>query len=292
MITYKCKSCGGQMNFGSSIGLKCPYCGARAFLSDEDYRGNERFRKMVLRFYEAEAEKGDIDYSTDKLFTCNRCDTYIMESGHALNVEYMKKYEKHGFVFYVARESVVYVFENSIEAGTFSDKLKMLEFPAADMKLKRSFPEIRMEIGLKDGKKALVFVRRPNCYPAEMFAPWESVHLAWVISRMENICCALKYSGLRHGDITPDTIWVNPFTHEGILFGDWRGVTRGNDDADLKALRKTAIALASDTRNPEELYRFLNSAPDRDAYSDFEKWDRVIETGFGGHNFRQMMVSG
>ena len=123
-----------------------------------------------------------------------------------------------------------------------------------------------------------------------MFAPYESVHLAWIISRMENICCALEYSELMHGNITSESVWINPFTHEGCLFGDWRKVKSKKSNGDLSNLRKTAIELAEDTSEPEQLYRFLNTAPDSDAYADFEKWDKVIMDGFGGHNFVKMKL--
>ncbi|ETP72981.1 hypothetical protein UYO_1043 [Lachnospiraceae bacterium JC7] len=290
MIAYKCKNCGGQMNFDGSVGLTCPFCGSKSFFSDDDFKGNEKFRKMLLQYYKAEAEKKDVDYSTDCLWSYTGRDSYTMKNGQMLNIEYMKKYDRDGLSVYLARESVVYVFDAEAEAISFLNKLKRLVFPSADIKLHRSFPELKMEIGLLENRHALVFKRRPNCYPAEFFAPWESVHIAWVISRMENICCALEYSELEHGDISADSVWINPFTHEGILFGDWRRVKTLSSNADLKALRKTAILLAENTKEPEEMYRFLNSEPAKDAYSDFEKWDEVIEKGFGGHNFRKMDV--
>ena len=101
-----------------------------------------------------------------------------------------------------------------------------------------------MELELEGGGSALVYRRRPNCYPAEMFAPLASEHLAWVISRMENICCALAFSGIQHGDIRPESVWINPLLHEGALFGDWRALRPLRDRSDLAALRKTAIRLA------------------------------------------------
>ena len=32
----------------------------------------------------------------------------------------------------------------------------------------------------------------------------------------------------------------------------------------------------------------LNSDPESNAFADFEKWDKVIIDGFGGHNFIKM----
>ena len=105
---------------------------------------------------------------------------------------------------------------------------------------------------------------------------------------MENICCELKYSNIQHGGIDERSLWVNPITHEGALFGDWRNVKSLSDVGDLVDIRKTAIGLAKNSRNPIELYEFLNSNPAKDAFEDFSKWDEVINKGFGGHRFVKM----
>ena len=290
MIAYKCRNCGGEMKYGGSGGLVCPFCGSKSFFSDADFKGNEEFRKKLLQFYKAQAEKKDLDYDADLLWTCTGSDSFRTEDGQDLQIEYMRNYEADGYVCYLARESVVYVFKNRREADAFSAGVDRMVFPAADVRLHRSFPELRMELELEHGGQALVYRRRPNCYPAEMFAPWPSEHLAWVISRMENLCCALAFAGIEHGDIRPASVWINPLLHEGALFGDWRKGRGLRSRGDLLALRKTAIQLAKNTREPPELYRFLNAAPAADAYADFAAWDRVIEEGFGGHRFIKMNV--
>ena len=287
MITYKCKNCGGQMDFGGAGGFVCPFCGSKAFMSDADFKGNEAFRKKLLQYYKAEALKKENDYSVDRFWSCEGRDGYSLENGETLTVDYMIKTECDGYVCYLAQRSVVYIFEKSAEAGAFLAGLGKLSFPAADAKLHRSVPELTLKLDLKEGKQALVFRRRPNFYPAEYFAPWTSSQLAWVISRMENVCCLLKFSELEHGGIEPGSVWVNPLSHEGALFGDWRGVRQLRGRGDLISLRKTAIALAENTREPAELYRFLNSEPASDAFLDFEKWDTVIDKGFGGHKFEK-----
>ena len=290
MITCKCKNCGGEMEFSGSGGLVCPFCGSRSFFSDADFKGNETFRKKLLQFYKAQAEKKDFDYEADLLWTCAGSDSFTTADGQDLEIGYMKKYEADGYTCYLAKESVVYVFPRRREAAAFSAGVARMVFPAADDRLHRSFPELRMELELERGGQALVYRRRPNCYPAALFAPWPSEHLAWVISRMENICCALAFAGLEHGDIGPESIWINPLLHEGALFGDWRKVSGLRGRGDLLALRKTAILLAKNTREPPELYQFLNSPPAGDAFADFATWDRVIEKGFGGHRFIKMNV--
>lgn len=284
-IQYKCSNCGGQLEFGGSISLVCPYCGSKSFLSDKDYSGNEEFRKRLLSYYKAKSESKEFDYKNDKMWRCNGTKCFTTDDGQELVVEYMKKYSYEHCDCYLASESVVYVFDNAFESQLFESGLKSLSFPAADDKLHRSFPSLKMNLHLQDDKVVLAYLRRPNLYPAELFAPFASEHLAWVISRMENICCALAYSEIEYRNISPTSIWINPFTHEGALFGDWRDTRPLKDNTDLKDLRKTAISLALDTRRPKEMYTFLNSRPAGDAFSDFALWDKVIEDGFGGHKF-------
>ena len=189
---------------------------------------------------------------------------------------------------YVAKEPVVYIFSDEAEAAKFKRGLQQISFPEADSKLPRCFPALKMELNLKGGRKVLVFLRRPGFYPAELFSPWPSEHLAWVISRMENLCCAFEYSDIQHTGISPESIFVNPITHEGAIFGDWRQVSDKAGSKDLEDLRKTAKLLASNTRKPVQMYDFLNSKPTSNAFEDFKKWDTVIEEGFGGHNFIKM----
>lgn len=288
MIQYKCHTCGGEMVISGSGGFECPYCGSKTFMTDADFRGNEVFRKKLLEYYKAEADNKEFDYDSDKLWECRGEDVFTMKNGQNLSVKYMFRLDYGGCVCYLARENAVYIFGNEKVKKDFMDGLQKLAFPEADTKLHRCFPKIKMEISLSDGKEVVVFMRRPNFFPVSLFAPLASEHLAWVISRMENICCELEYSNISHGGINADSLWINPVTHEGALFGDWRNVSSLKGVSDLSDIRKTALGLAENAEKPKELYEFLNSKPAGDAYEDFSDWDRVINKGFGGHKFVSM----
>lgn len=289
MVQYKCRSCGGEMEFGGSGSFICPYCGAKTFMTDADFRGSEEFRKRLLAYGKAKAESMENDYSADSLWTCEGHDVFVMSNGQQLTINYMTKYEENGYRGYLARENVIFVFDDAESARNYLNGLGRLSFPEADNKLRRCFPSIKTQLGLKDGREVIVFVRNPNFYPAEMFSPWPSEHLAWVISRMENICCELEFSGITHGDITPSSVWINPVSHEGMLFGDWRKVHPRNGNEDLISLRRTAIELAKNAHEPLGLYEFLNSEPSDSAFEDFSRWDLVIQEDFGGHRFIKML---
>lgn len=275
------------MDLGDAGSFSCPYCGGKTFLTDADYRENKVFRQKLLEYYKAKNDEKEFNYDSDTLWKCEGRDCYELSNGKPLNIEYMVKNTYADYTFYLAKESGVYVFNDSKQADLFMAGMAKIKFPEADVKLRRCFPVLKMKLALDKNKAALVFSRRPGFYPASMFSPWPSAHLAWVISRMENICCAFEYSEIGFEDISEDSIFINPSTHEGALWGDWRQVSSSTKNG-LKMLRKTAVALAENTREPKELFEFLNSAPEKDAYQDFSKWDTVIEKGFGGHKFIQM----
>ena len=288
MKGMKCRNCGGQLEFNGFGSLECTFCGSKTFMTDADFRGREEFRTKLLSYYKAEAENKEHDYSEDTLWEDRNTETFTTDGGQPVTVAYMEKYPLSGGCIFLTKEHVVYHFDDYRQADLFQAGLRRLTFPEADTKLHRCFPAVKQEIALRDGGSLIVAERRPNFYPAEMFSPFRSEHLAWVISRMENICCTLEFSGIEHGDISPSSVWINPVTHEGALFGDWRNVRSIQGTRDLVALRKTAIELALDTSKPLEMYSFLNSAPCRDAFDDFAAWDQVIEKGFGGHKFVKM----
>jgi len=288
MVTYKCKNCGAQLNLSDAGGFTCSFCGCRAFMSDSELRGNDEFRKKIISYYKARAIEKENDYSEDNLWEENGIVKYEMDNSQYLTISYMDKYEYPRMDCYLAMKNIVYVFQDWKESDIFINGLKRLVFPEADVKLNRCFPELKNRVKLKNGMEALVFVRKPFFYPVEVFAPLQKEHLAWVISRMENICCEFEYAEICHGDISPSSVLINPVTHEGMLFGDWRNVGTKSSDKDLRLLRETAKMIMTENDSIPELTQFLKSVPKDTAFADFEYWDSVIEKGFGGHKFIKM----
>ena len=119
--------------------------------------------------------------------------------------------------------------------------------------------------------------------------------MAWIISRLENLCCVLEFNSLVHPDINPDTIFINPYTHQASLFGNWWNVTRKNAMGDdkvirrtsmnLLGLRRTAGELLGDDSAPQALTDFISSVPREDAYEDFAFWDEMLIQAYGERKF-------
>ena len=178
--------------------------------------------------------------------------------------------------------------------------IQMLTIPPADVKgLHECFPRLNGRYDLKGGGVMLAFARTDNLFPLPMFGSLKPEHVAWIISRLENICCVLDYSNMIHGKIAEETVWINPFNHHAVLMGHWWSASKKghgkelSGNPDLKGLRQTAVKILGIHKDeaPKEMIKFLEEKPASDAFDDFEKWDKVIENGFGGRRFAQMNVS-
>jgi hypothetical protein len=46
-------------------------------------------------------------------------------------------------------------------------------------------------------------------------------HTGWILNVLLNISCYLEWSGLTHNAISPDTFFISPLRHSGMLLGGW-----------------------------------------------------------------------
>lgn len=295
MISFKCKVCNGEVSVDGQGILTCEYCGNKISFSDSDFTEYRNFRLKMLNYL-----RGVNDKETNQLESIwKNADSVAYKSvdGTDINISYIYSSKCDDVLFYVAKNSVIFVFEENQrnKAIAYEDSIKLLEYPPADVKdLNRCFPEVIGRFELSDNKYMLALSRRDNVFPLSLFGSIKPVHVAWIISRLENICCVLEFSDLSHGGIEAEAVYIDPFTHEAVLYGGWWNTAKkpGGDIEDLKALRKTAnyIMGIEKSESPVELTEFLSSAPQGDAFADFEAWDKVIEKGFGGRKFVKMKV--
>jgi hypothetical protein len=46
-------------------------------------------------------------------------------------------------------------------------------------------------------------------------------HIGWIMNVLWHICCYLDWSKLTHNAISPDTFFISPLRHSGMLLGGW-----------------------------------------------------------------------
>ncbi|MCQ2539264.1 MAG: TFIIB-type zinc ribbon-containing protein [Acetatifactor sp.] len=297
MITYKCRKCGGEMSISPAGELVCAYCGTKENFSDAELRGYREFRNSMLQYLAAAAGKNTDTYAAEQLWSYAETKSFQSDDGEAIEIKYLFTAVDDGIEMYMAKESVIYVFP----AGRAKDAQKMLEniakmqYPKADMKgLANYVPSLIARFDLNDDGALLVFKKSDNMYPLGAFGKLEYIHAAWVLSRLENLCCMLEFSNLCHGGITLEGIFIDPYTHEAALYGGWWKATpeRNGSKVDLKSIRAVIDRLLGVDKKdvPKGFLDFLKSAPAMDAYTDFGEWDQVIETKMGGRHFHKLTL--
>ena len=303
MLSYKCKNCGGEMSVDGSGGLYCEFCGSKHFFRDREFDEYRQFRKSLLNYFKGiHDEKVEGTGREDRLWDHAEETGKVLADGNDVTIRYLYSFNDDGVEGYLTKNTALFVFSKADKdkADKMLSGIKNLEFPPADVKgLDDCFPTFAGSYELKDGGGMLAFSRPENLFPLSMFGSFTPEHVAWIISRLENICCVLEYSNLVHGGIGADSVWINPFSHHAVLMGHWwstekKGIASllGKDKNDLKDIRKTALHILGNHEDevPELMSDFLNSAPSDDAFADFEKWDNVIDKGFGGRHFAKMDV--
>lgn len=294
MISYKCDNCGAEMFIGPSGGLVCPYCGSSSHFSDSELRKYKEFRNNMLVYLKEAAENKADETATRQLWGYAETDLYETKDGEDIYVEYIFKTTDDGVKMYMCRETVVYIFDEDRKTDAYKmlNSINLVAFPKADMKrLDKCIPKLQAKLELKDGGVLVAFAREENMYPLGAFGILDYKHAAWILSRLENICCILEYSGIKHTGITLEGVYINPYTHEAALYGGWWKSSMKTDKSriDLFAIREvTKRIMGVHNTAPKGFMNFLNSEPQEDAYTDFNRWDYVIEHDLGGRHFHKM----
>lgn len=299
MISFKCKTCGGEMTVERTGNLVCAYCGGKAVLTDRQLSEYRDFRQRMVEYLRNLNDGSVEDPRGDALWADANLTAFRTAEGAAISARYLYTVQDAPAVMYLTRSAALYRFprEERSKAALAEQWLGRLQYPQADSRgLSRCFPTVTGRFELEDGGILLALAREEQFFPLAMYGALLPEHAAWVVSRLENICCVLEYSGLVHGGISPESVFINPVTHEAALLGGWwnadvrRASSLAAANADLVALRRTADRALGPYRAsvPHAFDRFLREAPLTNAYDDFALWDQVIEKGFGGRRFVKM----
>ena len=293
MISLKCKNCGGEMSIDLKGELFCPYCGTKQHFSDTEFEDYKRFRQNMLNYLRASADIAADQADDSFLWSHQETVVYYSDTDTRISIDYLFYFKEDNVDTYVAKDSVIFVFDQKDidKADKAVNSIHMLQYPSADLKgLGKYFPTVKARVALKDGGLLVAVAKPENVYPLFAFGSLRAEHVAWVISRLENICCVFEFSQMVHNGISVNSVFINPRMHEAYLYGGWWKAYRkinASDQKDLLTLRKVAGQVVGEYRDnaPDEFVRFISGRPAADAYSDFSLWDDVIEKGFGGHNF-------
>jgi hypothetical protein len=154
----------------------------------------------------------------------------------------------------------IYVGDTVVAYSLFKDNedlfknahrvVKNFKFENAKMEadIKKFLPEIVTEIETLD-RLVVLYKKTPDQlllsdvldhFNGEV----DPKHVAWMISRLYNLTCYLKYSGLVYAGITLDNCFVSPEFHSISLLGGWWYTTKAGEN--LTALPGLAVEFTPD----------------------------------------------
>ncbi len=152
-----------------------------------------------------------------------------------------------------------------------------------------------------------------------------AVHVAWIMSRLYNLACYLKYAKITHNDISPDSVFISPALHTAYLLGGWwYSVPEGEKmkalpsrsarlipakilaeklgdsrlDAELiKATGRELLGdvfgtkLINDKSIPKPMFNWLMMPGSDNPFRDYETWmNTVLVESFGKRRFVELKL--
>lgn len=254
---------------------------------------------------------------------------YESADGVKIKFKYLRKRSGEAGDILIGRKSIAYEMPSDFAdlADNESSIISGLRFADDGMKahMQHFLPKIEKSIRTED--KIVTILSRPaDCVLLSDLIDFYSgrippEHVAWIVSRLENIACYLEWLGISHGAISPTNVLVCPEQHTVVLVGGWGFATKfgssplavpertlskvpalaiggvGADVAtDLHLIRATAQealgpskgGLMMDKTIPEPVARWLLLPPRGGAVSDYESWGRSLTEAWGARRFVKM----
>lgn len=231
--------------------------------------------------------------------------------------------------FFVGRKTLMYVLDKS-NTDLFN-RFKIPKFANKEIEknISRYIPPSSSsgKLTFETAASHVVVLRKPEDYlclrdvlhAAKGKLP--PVHVAWLISRMFNIACGLQYGLLSvHADVSLDTLFVRPSTHELALFGGWWYLHPdgaklyavpartlpyvGKDHIATPRLHNELVRLTgrellgdpsgsrlmTDKSLPKPLTLWLRSPASDSSHRDFKEWESVMQASFGPRKFHKLDI--
>lgn len=326
MAILKCKMCGGTMEYDRDQNLAvCPYCESKSTVFEQDRKLFEQFQNMFATLLNQEAQEP----AEDGFWVDSSREELLREDGETIEIVYLTKQKTDLCTMYVAKKHVIFLFEKEHEEylKRYKEMVSGIRYPNEEMEkeLSNYIPKLVTNCRLADGRHLLAIEKKEGVYPLRMLGILIDRHVAWVISRLENLCCLLDYNDIVLNALTVDNLFVDPANHQLYLYGGWwfagfrasetagaskdvmpylvknaLGQNRNRHETDLQSLRALAIkllgyanaeALKEDGLLPEPFKKFLQEDCEDNARADFAKWDIVLEQSFGQRKFIPLAVT-
>jgi len=220
-------------------------------------------------------------------------------------------------------------------ADLFKNAIKMiknLKYANDEMKteIKRSMPEIQTELETDDRLVLLIKKTPDQLLLSDVIdhlkGSIDPKHAAWIVSRLYNLACYLKYSNIVHCGFVLDSCLMSPQEHTISLVGGWwysvengrkllalPGVAidhvptdvlddeMGDFSLDLEMIKAIGRQILGDINGsklimdkniPGPLVNWLRNVATEDAFKEYEIWQsKVLIDSFGKRKFVELHLA-
>lgn len=234
---------------------------------------------------------------------------------------------------YVTKTKIVYILGNDKEKyyNNAIRRINSLRYKDNKMKddLSRFFPKIYQTFQTSNGEYVIVLDKSEDVYPLKNVFEYfgekiDDRHVAWIISRLCNLTCYLKFNGLVHNGININNCFVSPGDHSILLIGGWwyttkeeesmigttkdiysvmsvssKGSKKSSSLTDLESVKllgrqllgeTNCRKLSLDSSIPKPFIDFLIGGSGNNPYDEFTKWDKALEDSYGKRKFINMEI--
>ncbi len=279
----------------------------------KDLRADRAFSQLQVFYKQAkEAIQNNTWIATNYIEVSTKKETTLK-----IKYQYHCRFELGDY--YVCNKVIIYIFDDNREKyyNNFIKQVNNLKY--ADRKMekifKNLFPKIQSISETTSGKKIVVLSKTEDIFPLKCLIEngfnrnLPHTHLAWITSRLMNIACYLKWSGLVSNGIDIDNLFVSPHYHSILLFGGWWYTTKANEamigttknifnvmtpkvkankvsdyTTDIESIRAIGRAYAAGDA-PSAILNFYNEGSTNDSMKEMKKWDDALQKGYGVRRF-------
>jgi hypothetical protein len=248
-------------------------------------------------------------------------------TGKKFEFKYRKKYPTELGEMYVGNHFVTYMIQKA-DADLVSNAkgvIKSFNYANNAMRseIEKCLPRIYAELETQD-HYVVAITKTPDMFLLRDVLDHckgkiDPRHVAWILNTIYNIACYLKYSGLTHNAIGPDTYFISPSQHSGALLGGWwyaapigknltaapqrtyiqankyftskKAVTHLIDSELIKATGRELLGdingskLLADATIPNSMLNWLRIPGTENVIEDYKTWVEVLKNSFGERRF-------
>jgi hypothetical protein len=260
--------------------------------------------------------------------------TISATDGRTFEINFQKHHKIELGDMYIGKTIIAYAIDKD-NADLYDNGVRFIKnFKYPDTKMNenisRLLPKIKAEVKTID--KHFLIIEKPKnvILLKDLLAYYggklDPRHVAWILSRLYNLGCYLKWAKIAHNDIALDTVFIEPSNHAGYLLGGWWFTANvgeklkavpgsllthapaalmrdkvGTTQFDMEMIRLVGRQLLGDQHGtklkldkdlPKPLVEWLRNPSAGDSFHDFKKWkDEILDASFGKRKFHEMKLT-